>query len=166
MVRVKKNQQLQIRVSAEDKARLQERAAAAGMDVSRWVMERVLPPVDREFQDLCRQLAARPGARSYVLADLNDLLDRLNANDFRSAVQYAPEANLPSFEANYVAAMIEYAANLKGVVPPAWTRKVAPLDRPWFAWSLKNVRLYLLTNSPPPFRRRNLFVDSSVGDRV
>jgi hypothetical protein len=43
---------------------------------------------------------------------------------------------------------------------------VKPLERPWFASSLKSLRLHLLTASPPPFRRRNLFVDSTIGDRV
>lgn len=29
-----------------------------------------------------------------------------------------------------------------------------------------SLRLHLLTRSPPPFRRRNLFVDSSIGQRA
>ena len=36
----------------------------------------------------------------------------------------------------------------------------------WFASELKSLRLHLLTKSPAPFRRRNLFVDSTLGDRV
>ena len=163
---VGKDQQLQIRISAEDKVRIQERATRAGMDVSKWVMNLVLPPVEREFQTLCRELVMRAHARSYVFAELNDLLGGVTGNDFERAVRYAPEISLPPFEANYLAAMIEYAAISKGVVPPDWTRTVPPLERPWFASSLTSLRLYLLTNSPPPFRRRNLFVDSSVGQRV
>ena len=161
-----KDRQLQIRISAEDKVRIQERAAGAGMDVSNWVLNLVLPPVEREFQALCRELVTRSHARSYVFAELNDLLGRVSGEDFQRAVRYAPENILPPFEANYFAAMIEYAAMLKGTVPPAWTRTVPALERPWFASSLKSLRLHLLTNSPPPFRRRNLFVDSSVGQRV
>ncbi len=94
------------------------------------------------------------------------MLGRVNGNDFARAVRHAPEISLSPFEANYLAAMIEYAAMLKGVVPPDWTRMVPPLERPWFASALKSLRLHLLTNSPPPFRRRNLFVDSSIGQRV
>lgn len=161
-----KNQQLQIRISAEDKARIQQRAARAGMDVSNWVLNMVLPPVEREFQALCQELATRSHARSYVFAELNDFLYRLNGKEFERAVRHAPEARLPPFEANYLAAMIEYAATLKGTLPPGWTSEVPALERPWFASSLESLRLYLLTNSLVPFRRRNLFVDSSVGQRV
>ena len=123
-------------------------------------------PVEREFQALCRELVKRSHARSYIFAELHDFLDRLNGEDFERAVRHAPEVSLPPFETNYLAAMIEYAAGLEGAIPPDWTREVPPLERPWFASSLKGLRLYLLTNSPPPFRRRNLFVDSSVGQRV
>ncbi len=163
---VGKDQQLQIRISAEDKARIQERATRAGMDVSKWVMNLVLPSVEREFQALCRELVMPAHAPSYVFAELNDMLGRVNGDDFARAVRYAPEISLPPFEANYLAAMIEYVAMSKGVGPPDWTRTVPPLERPWFASSMESLRLYLLTTSPPPFRRRNLFVDSSVGQRV
>lgn len=123
-------------------------------------------PYTQDFQTLCRELMARPGARSYTFAELHDLLDSLNGTGFERAVKHAPEVSLPPFEANYLAAMIEYAAGSKGVVPARWTREIAPLDEPWFASPLISVRLHLLVNSPPPFRRRNLFVDSSVGQRV
>ena len=114
---VGKNSQLQIRISAEDKARIQERAAGAGMDVSKWVLNLVLPPVEQEFQALCRELATRSHARSYILAEVQDLLDSLNGKDFERAIRHAPEVLLPPFEANYLAAMIEYAATLKGTFP-------------------------------------------------
>lgn len=162
-----KTRQLQIRVSAEDKARIRERAARAGMDVSKWVMHQVLPPVEEHFQSLCRKLDdAAPGRRSYVLAELNDFLSRLTAPELTRAVRHAPSVELPAFEANYLAAMVEQASAAIDVPPPDWAQLVAPLKRPWFASSLKNLRLHLLTNSPPPFRRRNLFVDSTIGDRV
>ncbi len=62
--------------------------------------------------------------------------------------------------------IVEHTAAIKGVDPPRWLLTVEPLGAPWFASSLKSLRLYLLTHSPPAFRRRNLFVDSSVGQRV
>ncbi|MDE0343960.1 MAG: hypothetical protein OXK82_12485 [Deltaproteobacteria bacterium] len=120
----------------------------------------------REFQALCTELVARLHARSYVLAEVNDFLARLDSREFEQALAHGPEVPLPPFEANYLAAMIEYAAGLQGTVPPAWTKDIPPLEKPWFASSLKSLRFYLLTNSLVPFRRRNLFVDSSVGKRV
>lgn len=166
VVLVSKTHQLQIRISAEDKALIRARAANAGMDVSKWVLQQVLPPVEREFQALCRALAARPDARSFTFAEYQDWFNRLTGSEFVRAVRHAPEARLPAFEANYLAATVEHAAAIKGVDPPRWTATVEVLDAPWFASSLKSLRLHLLTHSPPPFRRRNLFIDSSVGQRV
>ena len=161
-----KTGQLQIRVSVGDKARIRRRARRAGLNVSEWVLRRLLPQVEEEFQKLCGELAARPEARSYGLAHLHDFLARLDARDFSLAVRESPAAPLQEFEANYVAAMIEHAAHLKEVRPPDWAGDVPPLGEPWFGAPEQGLRLYLLTNSPPPFRRRNLFVDGSVGDRV
>jgi hypothetical protein len=122
--------------------------------------------VESQFQRLCGDLAGGGESRSYVLAELNDLLSRLDAREFREAVAVAPEARLPAFEAAYVAAMVEHAASRKRVPSPAWTADSAALQRPWFATQLRSLRLHLLTHSPLPFRRRNLFIDSSLGDRV
>ena len=166
VVRVSKSRQLQIRISAEDQALIRARAASAGMDVSKWVLHQVLPPVEREFQALCRELESRPDARPFTFAEFQDWFQRLTGSEFMRAVRHAPEARLPVFEANYLAAMVEHAAAIKGVGPPRWTIGVEALDSPWFASSLKSLRLYLLTHSPPPFRRRNLFIDSSIGQRV
>ena len=161
-----KTHQIQTHVSAEDKARIRARAARAGMDVSTWVLQQVLPPVEGEFQALCRELASRPDARSFTFAGFQDWFNRLTGGEFMRAVRHAPETRLPPFEANFLTATVEHAAAIKGVDPPRWTATVEPLDAPWFATSLKSLRLHLLTHSPPPFRRRNLFIDSSVGQRV
>jgi len=67
---------------------------------------------------------------------------------------------------NYVAAMVEQAAAQKNVLPPKWVRDVAPLDQPFFASELASLRLHLLCSSPVPFKRRNIFVDSSIGARI
>ena len=161
-----KSSQLQIRLSPEDKARIRARAASAGMDVSTWVLHQLLPPVEERFQTLCVELGSAAGKRRFVLAELNDFLSRLSARELIRAVRHAPTIGLPTFEANYLAAMVEQASAATGAPPPEWTRRVKPLDKPWFASSLKSIRLHLLTTSPPPFRRRNLFVDSTIGDRA
>ncbi|MDE0210764.1 MAG: hypothetical protein OXJ64_12860 [Boseongicola sp.] len=122
-------------------------------------------PVIR-FQSLVRHLA-RPEARSrFVFADIHDLLAKLRPEEFSDAVSRGPDVTLSPFRANYLCGMVEYAAGLKGVRPPSWTADVAPLRNPWFGTDLKSLRLHLLTNSPAPFRRRNIFIDSSVGTRV
>jgi hypothetical protein len=52
------------------------------------------------------------------------------------------------------------------VPPPDWTLAVQPLSEPAFGSPLQSLRLHLLVAAPPAFKRRNIFVDSSVGDRV
>jgi len=161
-----KSKQLQIRVSEEEKARIQERAARAGMDVSKWLLRMALPPAEERFQEICRGLGSAATEHRFLLAELNDFLFQLTAREFQGAVALAPAAPLAAFEAAYVAAMVEQAAAIKGAPPPDWTRQVGELERPWFASRLTSLRLHLLTSSPTPFRRRNLFIDSTIGDRV
>jgi len=104
---------------------------------------------------------------SFVLAELNDLLSGLTAGDLRIAVEHADLTGLTPYLQNYVAAMVELAAHRRDIPPPAWVRDVAPLEmEPHFATPLAGLRLHLLRASPVPFKRRNIFIDSSIGDRV
>jgi len=73
---------------------------------------------------------------------------------------------LSPFLRNYVAATVEQTAHLRKVAPPAWVREVEPLEEPWFAVRFASLRAHLLVASPVAFKRRNLFVDSTVGDQV
>lgn len=98
-------------------------------------------------------------------AALHDFLENLPRIHF-AAILTRPTPYLNRRQANLVAAMIEYAAHRKGVRPPSWTADITPLDLPFFGSSLISLRLHLLLHSPVEFRRRNLFVDSSIGDRV
>ena len=118
------------------------------------------------FQRLVRELARPEARRRFIFADIHDLLVKLNPHEFSRAVKRGPDVALSPFRANYLCGMVEYAAGLKGVRPPCWTADVAPLRNPWFGTDLKSLRLHLLTNSPAPFRRRNIFIDSSIGTRV
>jgi hypothetical protein len=52
------------------------------------------------------------------------------------------------------------------VPPPRWTPAIPGLSKPVFGTSLVGLRLHLLLRSPPAFRRRNIFIDASLGDRV
>lgn len=160
-----KQSQLQLRVSEAQKAAIRAAAERAGMDMSTYILSRALSVPTLEFQDATRALAGH-AAPSFALADLNTLLSRLSALELRDAVAGAPEVELPPFLANYVAAMVETACAKRQTPVPAWTMKVRPLDAPAFGSDLKALRLHLLTSSPAPFRHRNIFIDSSLGDQV
>lgn len=134
--------------------------------MSSWVLQQALPAPQARFASLVSQLARQPDQLSYLWAELNDWLEGLSANEFTVAVAGGPDLPPSPYLANYLAAMIELAAHRKGVRPPAWTLDVTPLDQPVFASSLQGLRLHLLISSPPPFRRRNIFIDTSVGGRV
>jgi hypothetical protein len=45
-------------------------------------------------------------------------------------------------------------------------RDVVPLTEPYFPTPLKSLREHLLIAAPIPFKRRNIFVDASIGQRV
>lgn len=161
-----KTHQLQIRVTAAEKAAIQRSAARADMDMSSWVLSRVLPSRQPRFRELTQALVAAGGERRYTLAELNDFLAALDAGDFADAVGEPPPEHLGPYLANYVAAMVETAANRKGVPSPPWAERILPLDEPVFGTPLQGVRLHLLIAAPPAFRRRNIFIDASIGDRV
>ncbi|HET9108268.1 MAG TPA: hypothetical protein VFN79_13890 [Steroidobacteraceae bacterium] len=165
MRRAPKVSQLQLRLSREEKAAVRLAARRAGMDMSAYVMSRVLPAPATMFQEALAALSAS-GTPSFALAELNALLSGLSTPELRHAVAAAPEAALTPFLANYVAAMVEVACNRHTLPAPAWTADVAALEEPAFGSTLPSLRLHLLTHSPGPFRRRNIFIDSSIGGRV
>lgn len=161
-----RSKQLQIRVTPREKATLKRLATAAGQDLSSYVLSRALPRPALELERLIDSLEQDGDGRRLALAALNDLLAGLSPVELRDAIGDIDLDGLSPFLRNYVAAMVEQAVHAAGVSPPAWTRSVAPLDRPWFATPLPGLRLHLLKSSPVSFKRRNLFVDASVGDRV
>jgi uncharacterized protein (DUF1778 family) len=160
-----KTEQLQIRVTPRQKAALKRLAAAAGRDVSSYVLSRLAPAEQDRFAALLRALASEEDPR-FVLADLHDFLEGCTPAGFGEAVATAAVERLSPYLRNYVAAMVEVAASRKGVTPPRWVQDVMPLDSPAFATTLAGLRMHLLLSAPVPFKRRNLFVDSSVGSRV
>jgi hypothetical protein len=160
-----KTRQLQIRVTPEQKAALARLARSAGQDVSSYVLSRALPAAALRFGEILGALGDADRAR-FALAELNDLLTGLAPRELAEATGDADLRGLAPYLQNYVAAMVELAAHQKGVAAPGWVREVPPLEEPHFATALQGLRLHLLQVSPVPFKRRNLFVDSSLGDRV
>jgi hypothetical protein len=159
-----KTQQLQIRVTPDQKAALHAQAAAAGKELSGYVLDRLLPSGRDRFADLIG--AMRGGDHRFALAELNDLLTACPPILFHDWVADAPLARLEPYLQNYVSALVEQAAYLKGMSPPAWTQSVPPLTVPHFVTRMASLRLHLLRSAPVPFKRRNIFVDSAIGARV
>ncbi len=160
-----KTQHLQIRVTTAQKALLKRRAAACRMDVSSYVLRKVLPPVEVRWEELLEALAGDEDHRP-ALAALNVFLSGLDSATFREVTGQADLRRLSPFLQNYVAAMVEELARRLGVPAPAWAADVEPLDDPHFGASLPEVRPMLLRNSPVAFKRRNLFVDAGVGEHL
>jgi hypothetical protein len=159
-----KSEQLQIRISPAEKAAIRLAARRAGLGLSAYVLARVLPAPASRFQELTKACADSRDVR-FALGELNAWLASLAAGELKEAVSMPPP-RLEPYRANYVAAMVEYACARKGVAAPSWAGATAPLAEPVFGSALMSLRLYLLTHSPPPFRRRNIFIDASVGSRV
>jgi uncharacterized protein (DUF1778 family) len=155
--------QLQIRVSAKEKALIQGAAVRAGMDMSEYVLSRVLSVPAEQFRSVVAELES--GSR-FALAELNSLLSALAPAELNKAVEAPPKVPLSPYFANYVAAMVELACSRCAIPVPAWVRGTEPLTEPAFASTLQSLRVHLLTNSPAAFRSRNIFVDSSLGDQV
>lgn len=160
-----KSAQLQIRVSVEQKRRLKQLARDASMDMSSWVLSRVLPDERERFQSLTAALTDDE-QRGFRLAELSDFLRALPAASFRRAVAQPPRARLDPLTLNHLAGAIELAAQRRNQEPPAWTRTVVVPASPVFGSILAGLRGYLLTRAPVALRRRNLFVDASVDERV
>jgi uncharacterized protein (DUF1778 family) len=160
-----KTTQMQIRVSATEKTAIRRAAARAGMGMSAYVLSKVLSVPATLFRECVADCADSASPR-LALAELNSLLSSFTAGELRDAIAAQPQPALSPFVGNYIAAMVEYICARRAVAIPAWTRSIAPLPQPMFGSDLQNLRLHLLTHSPPPFRSRNIFIDSTVGDRV
>ena len=160
-----KTTQLQIRVSPKQKWMLKSLAKRANLDMSEWILTKLLPPQKESFHLLVRRLSQEKEPR-FVLAELNEFLTELSAQEFAEVVREPPPMIADPYWLNYLAAMLEYAAQQKGVEPPQWLSEIAPLPKPVFGSDLESLRLHLLTQALPSFRRRNIFIDASLGDQV
>ena len=159
-----RDQQLQIRVSRAQKAAIRAAAKRAGVGMSEWLLSRALPEPDARLMALVRR--AEESESHAAWAEIIELLQKLRSVDFLATVGQLEPSGLSRFTSNYLAALVEMTAARLGLPPPAWTRAVEPLPTPWFGTRLRRLREHLLVHAPVSFRRRNIFVDAGVGDRV
>lgn len=167
-----KNKQLQIRVTNEEKKLIEKMAKNAGLDVSRWILNKAIPEQRKQFEEILLSLENEryplTSDAKFNIAKLNDLLSGLTSVDFSKLFL---DLNIFRYQINeyllnYITAMIETRAKQLNLLAPNWVKEVKPLTSPVFVEKLKSLRLYLLLNSPYEFRKRNIFIDSSVGARV
>ena len=161
----RKTRQLQIRVTVAEKRGLRARARAAGLDLSAYVLARALPDAGVRFRELVGMLAD-DATRRPALAEIHDLLASVVRMELADAVPEPVWTGVPPWAQNYVAALVEQAADQLRIAPPDWVGRVQPLETPHFATSLRTVRPYLLVATPVPFKRRNVFTDAGLGARV
>ena len=166
-----KTQHLQIRVSAREKAALKRLAERAGLDLSGYVLGRALPSQQLRLEEILGTLADATDERDvyerrFALAELNDFLTALAPGEFSDAMADADLRAFDPLTANYAAALVEQAADRNQVAPPSWVETIPVLNEPYFAGRMKSLRPHLLREAPVPFKRRNIFVDSALGDRV
>jgi len=164
-MKLNKTEQLQIRLSSVEKKRIKNAAKRANLPMSDWVLGRLLPNSHMRFHQIIAEMRNADN-NSYALASLNDFLTQLTADEFIDSLHEKPPLPDDQYMANYIAAMIEYTAHKNRLVAPNWVTEITPLKKPRFASNLESLKLHLLCNSPPPFRCRNIFIDSTVGDRL
>jgi len=157
--------QLQIRVSPYEKKAIQRAAQQLDMNMSTYVLSKVLPERSSEFQGLVNELVVANDVR-FVLSEINAFLSRLTTVELKTALSITLPCSLSDYLSNYLAAMVDYVCNYHQIKTPIWIKSIVPLKKPVFGSELKNLRLYLLTHSPPPFRRRNIFVDTTIGGQA
>jgi len=155
--------QLQIRVTPAEKAALKQLASAAGESVSSYVLDRVLPSAQMDLSLLLQDLAEVGVDHRATLSELELILERVPGAELGVTVPAPDPGSLSPVLLNYVAAVVETAAQRKGVEPPDWIKRIHPLEVPHFAWTLRSLRPHQVRRSPVPFKRRNLFFDPAGG---
>ena len=117
--------------------------------------------VGEAFRDLTAKLAS--GKSAYILAELNDLLTATGGDQFDLLCRAIHRRPVPG---ELCSRDFERAAHMRRVFPPRWTADIPPLSKPAFAVPWQSLRAHLLLESPIPFRRRNIFINASIGARV
>lgn len=163
-----KSSHLQIRLTVAQKEAIRKASAAAGLEMTEWILKKIFPGPKVKFLLLLNalKLVENKPDRRFVLNDLNAFLSGLDAHLLTEVVMDDPGLSFGALMENYVAAMVEEACVRQGCHPPQWSSECRGVKEPYFATAMSSLRLYLLCNAPVAFRKRNIFVDSTVGDLV
>ncbi|PCI64572.1 MAG: hypothetical protein COB38_12570 [Gammaproteobacteria bacterium] len=165
LMKLAKDEFLQIRLSSKQKESIRNAAKMANADMSSWILSKVLNSQSDDFLKVIEKLVSSQ-QQSYIYAEIHDLLMKCDHNIFGETVKLPPTAQLNSFQLNYITAMVEHRAMQLSEKTPNWCSEINSLKKPHFGSNLKCLKLYLLLNSPLAFRKRNIFIDSTVGQRV
>lgn len=162
---VNKSTFLQIRLTPMEKRVVAQMAKKAGMEMSSWVKRCIFSTQKQQYLGII-EMVADPKNKKEALASLNDFLSAISKEHFADAVLPLPKEMAGTFIGNYIASMVELAAHQKNIESPPWIHSFQGLPDPHFSSDLPSLRLHLLKVSPIPFKKRNIFIDSSLGDRV
>lgn len=163
-----KNSFIQIRVSTEEKELIRSRAKQAHLEMSEWILQSIIPNPQAKFLSLLARLKRVQDSkeRNFVINEIAVFLHRLSSEELHRAVSNPLEVGLNNLMDNYIAAMIEQTCVAKKIIAPVWLSEKTGVAEPFFGVEFFAVRLYLLSVSPPSFRKRNIFIDASIGDLV
>lgn len=160
MSQARKTQKIEVRLTEAEKNMLKRMCKIQNKEVSELVKEKLFLRSNQEFCELVEDIEATK-QDPFAFARLSEFLKVLTPENFLKAVEYFPSHIQSPFCKAYVASMVEFTAHVLGVLPPLWVKETVALEEPYFGSTLKNMRAYLMTQSPIPFRQRNIFIESA-----
>ena len=160
-----RSEYIQMRISPRDKKKLVQIARMHNMTLSKWILSKVrIENSVAELKRIYNEFSKR-SKESYLFAQLGDYLMNVPNELWLEFVSIKPE-NMESDQLSYVAAIIDQLSVIRDLEKPHWITEIKGHDKPYFGSDLQSLRLYLLIKSPVAFRQRNIFIDSSAGERV
>lgn len=137
------------------------------MDISAYLLSKAGLDLRAKWDGLAGDLERADDEKiSYVWAAIIDFLTPLSRQDFQDLFANEPAWSLSDFKENYLVGLIERVAQNLNIPAPNWALDVNPLADPYFPEEHPKLRVYLMLHGDPIFRRRNIFIDSSIGGRV
>lgn len=105
------------------------------------------------------------GEKSWPL-HLFNFVDAFRATKKTMLIASAPTTNRNKRIECLLASTVETLCREFGIRAPGWCRGVVPLEEPWFVAGMESLKAMALAESPPYFRKRNIFVLNNFLDRA